>query len=167
MRGPGPLDPISTILSGLARRLGLETKLFESRLKREWPQIVGEQLAAHTRPHAIRFKKLFLLVPNSVWLHQLTFLKPMLLEKVNAVADKPMLTEIVLRVGEFVNEPGIGDQPASNEQITAPSAALLEEAERHARGVQDPALRAHLTAVIAQVLSRAEVPPSPPQQSSP
>jgi hypothetical protein len=167
MRGPGPLDPISTILSGLARRLGLETKLFESRLKREWPQIVGEQLAAHTRPQAIRFKKLFLLVPNSVWLHQLSFLKSMLLEKVNAIADKPMVSEIVLRVGEFVNESRAGDPLASKEQVTAPSAALLEEAERHARGVQDPALRAHLAAVIAQVLSRAEGPPSPPRRSFP
>jgi hypothetical protein len=126
---------------------------------------VGEHLAAHTRPDSIRFKKLYLLVPNSVWLQQLSFLKPMLLEKVNAAADKPVVTEIVLRVGEFVNEAAGGASLASGEQIT-PSASLLEEAERHAQGVQDPALRAQLAAVMAQVLSRAEG-PSPPQRSSP
>jgi hypothetical protein len=166
MRGPSPLDAVSTVLSGLARRLGLETKLFEFRLKREWGHIVGEHLATHTRPDSIRFKKLYLLVPNSVWLQQLSFLKPMLLEKVNAAAGKPMVAEIVLRIGEFVNDPSERDVSDTGTPLLALREGLLKEAEAHVQAVQDPELRVRLATVIAQVLSRAEV-PSPPQRSSP
>src|SRR5574340_1201213 len=101
MGGQSRLDSFSTILAGLAHRLGLESKLFEARLRRHWPDIVGEPIATHTRPDQIRFKKLYVFVRNSVWLQQLTFLKPVLLQKVNGMAGQPLVTEIVLRIGEF------------------------------------------------------------------
>ena len=72
---------VSSVLTKLAKRLGLEAKLLEAQLRRHWPEIAGEQIAAHTRPDQIRFKKLHLIVANSVWLQQLTFLKPTLLRR--------------------------------------------------------------------------------------
>ena len=41
-------------------------------------------MGSHTWPAQIRFKKLYLVVRNSVWLQQLTFLKPALLAKLQA-----------------------------------------------------------------------------------
>ncbi len=84
MRGIGSIDSLSSILEGVARRLGLESKLLENRLRRDWVSIVGEPIASNTWPDQIRYKKLYLLVHNSVWLHQLTFLKPTLIQKLNA-----------------------------------------------------------------------------------
>ena len=118
MRGQSRLDSFGSILAGLAHRLGLESKLFEARLRRQWPDIVGEPIATHTRPDQIRFKKLMIFVHNSVWLQQLTFLKPVLLQKVNTMAGEPLVTEIVLRIGEFAS-----DRPAasgSHQPRTAP-----------------------------------------------
>ena len=56
MRGLASIDSLSSILEGVARRLGLESKLLESRLQRDWVSIVGEPIASNTWPDQIRFK---------------------------------------------------------------------------------------------------------------
>ena len=166
MRGQSRLDSFGSILAGLAHRLGLESKLFEARLRRQWPDIVGEQIATHTRPDQIRFKKLTIFVHNTVWLQQLTFLKPVLLEKVNAMAGEPLVTEIVLRIGEFASKRPALPQAAIPETILhQPTAELLTEATRHTQGIQDQALRDHLTAVMVQTLSRPAVPSHRPRRA--
>ena len=88
----GPLDSFGAILSGLAKRLGLETRLVELRIQQRWPEIVGEPMGSHTWPAQIRFKKLYLLVENSVWLQQLTFLKPALLAKLREAGVQTVQT---------------------------------------------------------------------------
>lgn len=149
----------------MARRLGLDAKLAEFRLRRRWAEIVGPQIAAHTRPDRIRFKKLHLLVRNSVWLHQLTFLKPDLLARINAAAGGEAITDIVLRVGDVHPEKEHGgaslansDRPTSSLE---PRTALQEEAAAHAVAVKDPELRAQLAAVMAQALALPENPRPP------
>ena len=164
MRGQSRLDSFGTILTGVAHRLGLESKLFEARLRRDWPNIVGDPIATHTRPDQIRFKKLYVFVHNSVWLQQLTFLKPVLLEKVNTMAGETLVTEIVLRIGELSAEQRSSLPPPTREATRPqPSAELLKEAALHSQGIQDPALREHLAAVMVQALSLT--PPHSSRQS--
>lgn len=164
MRGQSRLDSFGTILAGVAHRLGLESKLFEARLRRHWPEIVGEPIATHTRPDQIRFKKLYVFVHNSVWLQQLTFLKPVLLEKVNTMAGEALVTEIVLRIGEFSAERASSPPPSALEDaLPQPSAELLREAALHTQCIQDPALRTHVAAVIVQALTLT--PPDSSRQS--
>jgi hypothetical protein len=158
MRGLGSIDSVSSVLEGLARRLGLEAKLLESRLRRNWVSIVGEPIASNTWPDQIRYKKLYLLVQNSVWLHQLTFLKPTLIHKLNMVAGGELITDIVLRVGEIplraeasATTPFIdGDAPVSEVE--------LAEASSHVSAIQDPDLRLLFTSVISRNL-RTPTPP--------
>ena len=167
MRGQGRLDSFSSILAGVAHRLGLESRLFEARLRRQWPDIVGEPIAAHTRPDQIRFKKLYVLVHNSVWLQQLTFLKPVLLEKVNAMAGQPLVTDIVLRIGEFTTDPSpTAEATTAPDPLTIqPSPQLLQEVTLHAQDIQDQALREHLVTLMAQALSQPERPPRSARRS--
>ena len=159
MRGLGHIDSVSSVLEGLARRLGLESKLLESRLRRDWVSIVGEPIASNTWPDQIRYKKLYLLVHNSVWLHQLTFLKPTLIHKLNSVAGGELITDIVLRVGEL---PEFDHLPASPEAIrtsvSPPSDALLAEISAHVTTIQDPLLRDRLAQLMAQVLAQPRAP---------
>jgi len=158
MRGLGSIDSVSSVLEGLARRLGLEAKLLESRLRRNWVSIVGEPIASNTWPDQIRYKKLYLLVHNSVWLHQLTFLKPTLIHKLNAVAGGELVTDIVLRVGEIptrvvdsaTTPPLDRDFPISEVELT--------EASSHVSAIQDPGLRLRFT----EVISRYPQAPTPP-----
>ncbi|HJR76237.1 MAG TPA: DUF721 domain-containing protein [Nitrospiraceae bacterium] len=156
MRAQGSLDSVALVLEGLARRLGLESKLLESRLRREWPDIVGEQIAAHTRPDEIRFKKLVIHVRHSVWLHQLTFLKPTLLQKINGAAGAPLVTELVLRIGDVVDHTGEIGAAEVFCTATTPSPQEKAEAEFHAQAVQEQSLREHLAAVMAQALAHSK-----------
>jgi len=160
MAGSGPLDSFGTILSGLAKRLGLESHLVELRLQQHWREIVGEPIASHTWPAQLRAKKLYLIVPNSVWLQQLTFLKPTLLAKLNAEAGTELVTDIVLRLGE-IPAPATDSSGAStaNEPSPVPGVSKAEAAS-HTAVIQDPDIRQRFTEVISTYPSRT---PSPPE----
>lgn len=145
---------LSAVLTGIAKRLGLESKLLEFQLRRDWAGIVGEPIATHTRPDQIRFKKLYLIVGNSVWLQQLMFLKPSLLQKINAAAGTELVTEIVMRVGDCGKAKGAPSNQADHEPMdAAPTAEALAQAAAHAETIQDPVLRKRLTAVMAAAIS--------------
>jgi len=159
MRGLGSIDSLSSILDGLARRLGLESKLLESRLRRNWVSIVGEPIATNTWPDQIRYKKLYLLVHNSVWLHQLTFLKPTLIQKLNTVAGGELVTEIVLRVGEIPSRVVVSaTTPAVDGDFPASEVALADVSS-HISAIQDPDLRLRFTEVISRYPPQAPTPP--------
>ncbi|HSL03933.1 MAG TPA: DUF721 domain-containing protein [Nitrospiraceae bacterium] len=152
MRGIGSIDSFSSILEGVARRLGIESKLLESRLQRDWISIIGKPIASNTWPDQIRYKKLYLLVHNSVWLHQLTFLKPTLLHKLNAVAGGELITEIVLRVGEIPSRVVVSATTPAIEGEGTASEALLAEVSAHVSAIQDPDLRLRFTWAISRNL---------------
>jgi predicted nucleic acid-binding Zn ribbon protein len=152
MRPSGSLDSFSIILSGLAKRLGLQTHLFEVRLQQQWREIIGEPVGSHTWPVQVRFKKLYLIVRNSVWLQQLMFLKPALLAKVNEQAGSELITDIAFRVGEIPNARTAA--PASQPQQQPVNEAAVVEANAHAAAVQDPDLRNRLASLMADAFSR-------------
>jgi hypothetical protein len=148
------VDSFGAILSGLAKRLGLESRLAELRVQREWREIIGEPIASHTWPVQIRFKKLYLVVENSVWLHQLTFLKPVLLEKLRAATGPDLITEIVMRVGDVPAQAPL-DPGCRTAVPPAVGEPVLTEAAAHTTTIQDPELRARLIRVMAEAISRS------------
>jgi len=150
-------DSIASVLSGIARRHGMEAKLLEHKLLKNWPEIAGETIAAHTRPDQIKFKKLYLIAESSVWIQHLTFLKPELIEKINAAAGRPLVTDVVLRVGTMNRaEPVLKSEESDEAIVPTPSPQSLAEAEAHAAVVTDPELRARLAGVIAQALTKQQ-----------
>ena len=159
MVGSGPLVSFGTILSTVAKQLGLETRLIELRIQQQWPALVGEPIASHTWPAQIRFHKLYLLVENSVWLQQLTFLKPALLAKLNADAGSELLTDIVLRVGEIPSQQPEPAPPTPAPQNTIVSDKELAEFSSHAAAIQDPSIRQRFREVISNYPSLTTPPP--------
>jgi len=152
-------DSIASVLSGIARRHGMEPKLLEHKLLKNWAEIAGEQIAAHTRPDQIKFKKLYLIAESSVWIQHLTFLKPELIEKINSAAGRSLITDVVLRVGTMERAEPVQEAGEPEEVIApVPSPQSLAEAHAHTAAVTDPELRAKLTDVIAQALSRQRTP---------
>ena len=81
------------------RDRGLEGKLREHNLHKQWDEIIGEPISSHTRPDTIRFGTLHVLVDSSAWLQQLTFLKPELMRKVESYIGKGVIKDITLRLG--------------------------------------------------------------------
>ena len=96
---PSPFTPLSAAVEHFIRNRGLEGKLREHHLHNQWDEIVGEPISSHTRPDTIRFGTLHVLVDNSAWLQQLTFLKPELMRKVESHIGKGIIKDIVLRLG--------------------------------------------------------------------
>lgn len=154
-----PFDSFGAILSGLAKRLGLESHLVELRLQQQWHDVVGEPIASHTWPAQLRAKKLYLIVPNSVWLQQLTFLKPTLLAKLNEAAGTELVTEITLRLGEIpARAAASAGSAATNGPAPVPEVSLAEAAS-HTAAIQNPDIRQRFTEVISTYPART---PSPP-----
>ncbi len=139
------------ILQGVARRQGFDTKLWEYRLQTNWPEVVGEVLAAHTSPSRIKFRKLYITVENSMWLHQLTFLKGSILEKIHSAIGQDLLTDIVFRVGEI---PGMNTSPTLETPLhphVSPEALMA--ATEYSRVIEDQDLRNTFARVIAKAFS--------------
>ncbi len=66
------MHPIKEVIPGLLQKLGLESRLWEQALVNEWPVLVGEQVALHTRPGRIYHGVLHVFVKNSAWLNELS-----------------------------------------------------------------------------------------------
>ena len=139
------------ILQGVARRQGFDMRLWEHRLQTRWKDVVGEVLAAHTYPSRIRFRKLSITVENSVWLHQLTFLKDTLLAKIHAEVGEHLLTDVTFRVGDIPTQPTSQTREASVSHDV--SADAMMAATKCSHVIADQELRNALTRVIAKAFS--------------
>ena len=138
------------ILQGVARNQGFELKLWEYRLQTRWTDLVGEGLAAHTWPSRLKFRKLLIIVENSVWLHQLTYLKSTLLEKIHSEIGHPLLTDLVFRVGEIPSATATISEETMNSPLI--SAEAMMAATECSRVIEDQNLRNAFTRLIAKAL---------------
>jgi predicted nucleic acid-binding Zn ribbon protein len=64
-------QPLTAILPEVMKKIGLEQPMWEQTLLREWPAIVGPQVAQHTRPGRLERCQLYVYVANSAWLSEL------------------------------------------------------------------------------------------------
>ncbi len=149
-------DSFSSILDAVAQRLGLSARLVEQRIARDWVDIVGEQIAVHTRPEQIRGRRLSVLVDHSVWMQQLSFLKPDLLRRIRVHTGGEAVQDLLFRIGDLSRIPLTCPSPSAAGQGIAPDVEpaphLLREAEAHTVRIADPALRERFTKVIAKAL---------------
>ena len=138
-------------MKAIAPGYGFEIRLWEYRLRTRWASIVGISTAAHAKPDRIKFRKLYIIVESSVWLQQLMFLKPTLLEKINAAMEQPVINDIAFRIGEWDEEV---TQPMGTEesQIPVSSEALIIATQYTAR-VKNPDLRGSLSKLFAKSLT--------------
>jgi hypothetical protein len=88
------------LIPSLFRSFGLTAKLDEHRLMADWAQTVGPQIAAHTAPRDVRGKVLWVVVDSSTWLHELTLLKPLLLEKIGPRVRTATIQDVRFVIGE-------------------------------------------------------------------
>jgi len=77
------VESLSGVLPRVLKQLGLEDGLLGWRAVREWEQAVGPRVARHTRAVSFRDGVLQVEVEGSAWMHELGFLKPDLMRKVN------------------------------------------------------------------------------------
>jgi len=89
----------------------------------DWSELVGEQVARHTRPKSLKKKVLVIAAHDSVWKHHLEQYKEVLAERINGGRAETLVEQIVIRVGE-IPESAPALNPANNslEKIKAKKA---------------------------------------------
>jgi len=92
---------IHSILEKTLKALEIDVPLKTYSIMGAWKEIVGEPVAIHSQPYSIRNRILFVDVSHSTWMQQLQFLKPTLLEKVNAFLGELLIQDIRFRLGKI------------------------------------------------------------------
>ena len=123
---------INSVLKPLLKRYGLETQMQIYTLIDQWETFVGYQIASHTLPYQLKFKKLFLYVDSSAWMNQLSFLKQELQDKINKVAGEPWVKEIIFKIGSVEkNREALGEAseagPANQKTLSQEERSLIEK----------------------------------------
>lgn len=94
-KGPGS---VGDIIPAVMRILGLESRMDEGRLVREWPLIVGVLLASKSCPLDLKNGVLTVEVRDNSWMQEIRFHQKRIIEKINDRFPNLGVTEIRLRM---------------------------------------------------------------------
>lgn len=92
----GKAKSLGDALAKLIKDLGFEKKLQEQSLLAQWPNLVGDQIAGHTKVVTIEGGKLFVEVDSAAWRQELHYMKPQILDRLNETAGSSLVLEIIL-----------------------------------------------------------------------
>ena len=104
---PGP-QPVSRILEGVLRESGLQDRLEERAALLGWRQIVGDDIAAHSRAVDLVDGVLVLEADHGAWRQELTMLVPEIIRRFNARFGEGTVTAI-----QWADRPRRGRRPGS------------------------------------------------------
>ncbi|MGI8808402.1 MAG: DciA family protein [Acidimicrobiales bacterium] len=100
MREPGgpPPRPLSDSLEAVAKNLGGAGGPGLVDLLQRWPEVVGEQLAAHCRPVSLRANLLTIAADEPAWGAQLGWLEADLRRRLDEALGAGAVTRIAVRI---------------------------------------------------------------------
>jgi hypothetical protein len=110
-----------------------------------WDDVVGPTIAHKAQPEGIRNGILFVTVTSSVWMQELSFMKDMILEKLNKKMDTSMINDLRFKIGKIPIPPHADGAtalpPLENEDL-----AKIEQATS---SIQDQEIRHSLQNLFA------------------
>lgn len=114
------LQRIDEILARALRKRHVPFRQEDRRLIEIWGQAVGPQIASQSRPEHLRGELLLVKVANSVWRHQLHFLKEEIIDKVNTCLGKTSVKDIRFVIGQLPAAPDQGPEPGFRALLSVP-----------------------------------------------
>lgn len=115
--GPGPdardPQPLGRLAGDLAKTRGWSGRVAEGSVFGRWQEVVGEDIAAHAAPTALRDGVLHISAESTAWATQLRMVQGQLLAKIAAA---------------------VGDGVVTSLRITGPSAPSWRKGPRHISG---------------------------------
>ncbi|MEQ8355065.1 MAG: DUF721 domain-containing protein [Kiloniellaceae bacterium] len=150
----GGLRALASSLSVVTRRAFARRGLTGADIARQWPAIVGQELAAQCRPRQLRFPKPGEAVDGRLtlrvapgWALEVQHLEPLLLERINGFFGYRAVARLALQQGPLP-APHLGARQAARRRREArpPEAAAAVDHGLAAKlsTVSDPELRAAL-----------------------
>jgi predicted nucleic acid-binding Zn ribbon protein len=88
---------IKHIINALLKEQGLEGKMSENRLLNSWEDLLGKSVAKATRELYIKDQVLFVQLRSSIVRNELLMIKTDLIKRLNEVAGRDVIKDIVLR----------------------------------------------------------------------
>ena len=104
---------VGRLLGGVLRKAGLTEGLEKATASQEWPDRVGQAIAAVTRIRSVSGSTIFVEVRSSAWLQELTFMKREILEKMNEGRGKKPFEKVVF----FLAEDGLESNTAAGATV--------------------------------------------------
>ena len=92
--------PISTVLSGLLRKLQTDARPSLEEIAQVWKRLAGEEAAQHSWPRRLVQQRLVVEVENSGWMYALGMKKAHLLEGLVELLGTGRVRELSFRMGE-------------------------------------------------------------------
>jgi len=138
---------IHSILERTLKTLDIDVPLKTYSIVGAWSEIVGESVAGHSQPRSIRNQILFIDVAHPTWMQQLQFLKPTLLDQVNAFLGEPLIRDIRFKLGK-VSPP----DPAPPKTLLTEDEPLdqgtLDRIENHLKEIDDEEVKMRLRTIL-------------------
>ncbi|RMI34104.1 DUF721 family protein [Nocardia stercoris] len=113
--GPDQRDPqtLGSLTGALAKSRGWSGRVAEGTVFGRWPNVVGEDIAAHATPVSLTDGVLSVQAESTAWATQLRLLQGQLLAKINAAVGQGVVTSL---------------------RISGPAAPSWRKGERHIKG---------------------------------
>lgn len=150
MKTPGGNSPIGDLLRSVLK----SHPSFRSNPLGDWSELVGEQVARHSKPVSLKNRSLVVMAYDSVWKHHLEIYKEALIEKINKKRPEPIIDRIVIKVGEVPEsdpvlnpvynkmEKELAKKHRMAKKKKAPLRKLTPEEQELLKSLPDPELRA-------------------------
>jgi hypothetical protein len=141
--------PLSDVVRVELTTLGLAERLREAEIWRLWPDIVGQTIAARATPLRIINGTLTIAVSSGPWKQELTFLKGMMIEKLNERLGGEVIKEIVLKSGQVnrdsVMTPMPPEEAPRKRQLTTRQLSFIDE---QSAAISNPEIRDAFAALM-------------------
>ncbi|MGO9120444.1 MAG: DciA family protein [Desulfomonilaceae bacterium] len=140
---------VGSVLGEVLHRMGLEAPLARHNVARLWPKIVDSAVARHAKVESVSGSTLFLAVDSSVWMNEMSAIRNLLLEKVNASLPPNAVPFTEIRfmqrswAGTEDRKPQASLQPEMTDQESRVIGKILEP-------VKDPDLKIILRKILDQ-----------------
>ncbi len=85
--------------------IGLDRRLDDYRIWQAWDEVVGTTIARNAQPIRLDGERLVVVVRNSSWMHELSYLKNDLLRQLNGWMGRTVISELHFYVGKLEPEP--------------------------------------------------------------
>ncbi|HXN07086.1 MAG TPA: DUF721 domain-containing protein [Nitrospiria bacterium] len=147
--------PVATLLKDILRKYGLEPQIRFFQLIDRWEEVVGSQVAGHTLPASLKFRKLTLHVDSSAWMNQLNYLKEELIGKINRELGENWVKEVYLKIGP-VEKSGVRPEEPKEEERGEATLSKEDKAliEKWSTEIKDAELREKLRHLMEADLRR-------------
>ena len=88
-------ERVANVVADFLAQRGLRDRVEQAGIIPEWPQLVGEQIAAVTEPRSVSANgTLFVDVTTNAWMNELSLLEPELLRSLNTLAKRAPIKRI-------------------------------------------------------------------------